>query len=100
MSQVFILLSSLYKASAKEIGGSKKGEYYYFGQAKNLPGVKELLEQREKKARISFLYFFLEPPTKSRSEMAKTVTTDYYGFRDEEDPLLVQSEKIAEEKCN
>jgi len=37
------------QASAKEIGAAKKGEYYYFGQAKNLPGVKELLEQREKK---------------------------------------------------
>eukprot|EP01107_Rhizomastix_libera_P016360 TRINITY_DN6747_c0_g1_i2.p1 TRINITY_DN6747_c0_g1~~TRINITY_DN6747_c0_g1_i2.p1 ORF type:complete len:285 (+),score=68.69 TRINITY_DN6747_c0_g1_i2:7-861(+) len=66
-----------------------KGGYKYFGQAKNLPGVKELLEGPNAESR---------EPRKTRSELFKLITADYYGFRDEEDGALAPLEQAAEER--
>ena len=59
--------------------------YRYFGAAKNLPGVKELFEAPA------------PPPTKrNRYELYKRIDMDYYGFRDDEDGVLVRLETEAE----
>lgn len=55
--------------------------YYYFGAARELPGVRELFEKQvAAKAR------------KTRGELYKMVDADYYGYRDEDDGLLVKLE--------
>ena len=64
---------------------SKGAGYRYFGAAKNLPGVKELFESIEpKKARVT------------RGDLYKRIDGDYYGFRDEDDGVLVGEEEKAE----
>lgn len=64
------------------------GGYKYFGAARNLPGVKELFEAA--------------PPTKkkrTRAELFKGITPDYYGFRDEQFvPGLLDDEARREAK--
>ena len=62
------------------------GGYKYFGAARDLPGVKELFEA--------------PPPVKkrrTRGDMFKHVTPDYYGFRDDNDPSLAAKEAVVEE---
>jgi pre-mRNA-splicing factor ISY1 len=63
------------------------GGYRYFGAAKMLPGVKELYSR----------YSFKEP-TKTRYDLVKSVNTDYYGYRDDDDGQLEKIEKKAEEE--
>lgn len=59
--------------------------YKYFGAAKSLPGVKELFQKPVvKKAR------------RTRKEMLSLVDSDYYGYRDDDDGILVKVEKAAE----
>ncbi|CAI5461160.1 unnamed protein product [Closterium sp. Yama58-4] len=83
-------------ADGKEVGdgddelpaGSATGKglgYRYFGAAKNLPGVRELFEKPT-------------APTKKRNryELYKRIDMDYYGYRDEEDGILVRLEAEAE----
>jgi pre-mRNA-splicing factor ISY1 len=74
-------------SDGKEISAaSGKGSgYRYFGAAKNLPGVKELFEK--------------EGPRilrRSRYDMHKAIDADYYGFRDEDDGVLLKVEAEAE----
>ena len=59
----------------------------YFGAARNLPGVRDLLEKKEAAAK-----------KRSRHEIYQTIDADYYGFRDEDDGLLPRLEAKAEEK--
>lgn len=63
-----------------------RGQYRYFGAAKNLPGVKELLEAHVPKR-----------GKRTRKEMYKNVDMDYFGLRDDEDGVLEQLEIAAEE---
>ncbi|KIZ04778.1 putative Pre-mRNA-splicing factor ISY1 like protein [Monoraphidium neglectum] len=65
--------------------GGRGGGYRYFGAAKALPGVKELFEKEAPKI-----------VRKTRFQMHKSITPDYYGFRDEEDGVLVKVEAVAE----
>lgn len=70
-----------------EINDPRGTGYRYFGAAKHLPGVKELFEK--------------EPPKKvkrTRHELCKNINGDYYGFRDEEDGVLLEAEREAETK--
>ena len=53
--------------------------YRYYGAAKDLPGVQELLEKEAKKRRKI-----------KRSDIYKHITPDYYGWRDEEDGVLLE----------
>eukprot|EP00877_Chromochloris_zofingiensis_P010351 jgi/Chrzof1/556/Cz01g20100.t1 len=62
------------------------GGYRYFGAAKNLPGVKELFEKEAPK-----------PMRRTRYQMHKSIDPDYYGFRDEEDGVLLKVEAEAEQ---
>lgn len=70
----------------REVPGNRG--YKYFGAARDLPGVRELFEK--------------EPAPdvrKTRGELMKDVDAEYYGYRDEDDgvllPLEAQHEKTA-----
>src|SRR5258708_5928621 len=70
----------------KEVPGNRG--YKYFGAAKDLPGVRELFE-RDPPA----------PPRKTRAELMRDVDTFYYGFRDDDDGVLIPLEQEAERKA-
>ncbi|EDO45398.1 predicted protein [Nematostella vectensis] len=70
----------------KEVPGNRG--YKYFGAAKELPGVRELFEQEPP-----------APPRKTRGELYKDIDADYYGYRDEDDGVLVPIEQEAEEEA-
>lgn len=55
--------------------------YKYFGAAKDLPGVREVLEREPVKL-----------SRKTRSELIQNVDYDYYGFRDEDDGVILKEE--------
>jgi len=59
--------------------------YKYFGAARDLPGVRELFEQEPP-----------APPRKTRAELMKDIDADYYGYRDEDDGILVPLEQEEE----
>eukprot|EP00977_Amphora_coffeiformis_P016812 scaffold5317_cov160-Amphora_coffeaeformis.AAC.20 len=71
-----------------EEGGSNQRGYQYFGAAKDLPGVKELIAKEENK----------EQQKKSTRDVYKRISPDYYGWRDEEDGVLLELETIATKK--
>jgi len=83
-----------YKASSTRIvdafGAELPGEggYKYFGAAKELPGVRELFERETAP----------KAPRKTRGQLYRHITPDYYGWRDEEDQnvLLVEQAKEIE----
>ncbi|XP_045164764.2 pre-mRNA-splicing factor ISY1 homolog [Mercenaria mercenaria] len=70
----------------KEVPGNRG--YKYFGAAKDLPGVRELFEQEPP-----------PPPRKTRGELMKDIDADYYGYRDEDDGVIVPLEQDAEKKA-
>jgi pre-mRNA-splicing factor ISY1 len=72
-----------YDADGRELTGS--GGYKYFGAARNLPGVRELFEQQQPSA-----------PKRTRHQMFKNIDPDYYGYRDEDDDVLLPLEAKAE----
>jgi pre-mRNA-splicing factor ISY1 len=78
-------LATASEADGVELPGS--GGYKYFGAAKDLPGVRELFDagKSQKKKR-------------SRAEIHRRLRVDYFGFRDEEDPVLLKEEAVAEGK--
>jgi len=63
------------------------GGYYYFGAAKNLPGVRELLKPKKQ-----------EVNKRTRYDMYQRIDADYYGYRDDDDGLLEKLEREAENK--
>ncbi|CAG8655555.1 3667_t:CDS:2, partial [Scutellospora calospora] len=69
----------------KEVPGNRG--YKYFGRAKDLPGVRELFEQEAP-----------APQKRTRSDLYRNVDADYYGYRDEEDGLLLEYEQEQEYK--
>lgn len=81
-----------YKASApgpNEIYGAELAShsgYKYFGAAKDLPGVRELFENTVTP----------EAPRKTRTQLFKNLQPDYYGWRDEDDGMLLLAEQEAE----
>lgn len=52
-----------------------------------MPGVRELFEEHE-----------AEAARRSRRELFQAITPDYYGFRDEEDGILVAAETVVEKE--
>lgn len=69
----------------KEVPGTRG--YKYFGRARDLPGVRELFEQAVP-----------ESTTRSRTEINRDIDADYYGYRDEEDGILLEYEKALEKE--
>jgi len=63
--------------------------YKYFGAAKDLPGVRELFEATD----------VPEAPRKTRKQLFKNIKPDYYGWRDEEDGLLLLAEQMVEQEA-
>ena len=55
------------------------GGYRYYGAAKDLPGVKELFEKQA-----------LKEQARKRGDIVKHITPAYYGWRDEEDGVLLE----------
>jgi len=74
-------------ADGKRAFGS--GGYFYFGAAKELPGVRELFDQIAAD----------NAPKMTRYELHKSVDADYYGYRDDDDGLLAKLEKAEEQKA-
>ncbi|CAD5110963.1 DgyrCDS317 [Dimorphilus gyrociliatus] len=70
----------------KEVPGNRG--YKYFGAAKDLPGVRELFEQGPP-----------ETSRKTRAELMRNVDADYYGYRDEDDGILVPLEAEYEKEA-
>ncbi|RZF34224.1 hypothetical protein LSTR_LSTR010544 [Laodelphax striatellus] len=70
----------------KEVPGNRG--YKYFGAAKELPGVRELFEQEPP-----------APPRKTKGELMKDIDADYYGYRDDDDGLLLPYELKEEKKA-
>ncbi|GCC19306.1 hypothetical protein chiPu_0021032 [Chiloscyllium punctatum] len=68
----------------KEVPGNRG--YKYFGAAKDLP-VRELF-QKEPPA----------PPRKTHAELMKAIDADYYGYRDEDDGVLLPREQELEKQ--
>mmetsp|Transcript_5766 Transcript_5766/g.6626 ORF Transcript_5766/g.6626 Transcript_5766/m.6626 type:complete len:282 (-) Transcript_5766:316-1161(-) len=74
--------------SSEVEGATGKGAgYRYFGAAKNLPGVKELFQKQAPRT-----------VRRTRHQMFLHINAQYYGFRDDEDGILVDAEKDAEHK--
>lgn len=67
----------------KEVPGNRG--YKYFGAARDLPGVRELFDTE-----------VAPSGKKTRAELMKEVDAQYYGFRDDDDGLLVPMEVVAE----
>eukprot|EP01083_Nonionella_stella_P016651 46524_1 len=92
-----------YKYSSKGYGGYGHGAYLYFGAAKDLPGVRELLNETEA-IQISNKQKYVNKDRvtnkekKSRMEMYAAIDADYYGFGDDDDGELVWREKDMEQK--
>lgn len=66
--------------------------YRYFGAAKDLPGVKELLEKQQEK------YQAMRMKKRSPTEIYKRIDDRYFGWRDEEDGVLLELENNAFEE--
>jgi len=63
--------------------------YFYFGAARELPGVRELFEKQQ-----------LENAKKrTRGDLHKLVDAEYYGYGDEDDGLLTKIEAKVEGKA-
>uniref|UniRef100_A0A3Q0SB30 Pre-mRNA-splicing factor ISY1 homolog n=1 Tax=Amphilophus citrinellus TaxID=61819 RepID=A0A3Q0SB30_AMPCI len=69
----------------KEVPGNRG--YKYFGAARDLPGVRELFEKEPAPA-----------PRKTRAELMKDVDAEYYGYRDEDDGVLLPLEAQYEKQ--
>lgn len=90
--QIKALGGTDYKALAPkevEIYGAELASlsgYKYFGAAKDLPGVRELFDTEA----------IPEAPRKTRKQLFRNIQPDYYGWRDEEDGMLLLAEQEAE----
>lgn len=70
--------------------GKRHGPTYrYFGAAKDLPGVKELLEKQQEKMRS------MNHKKRGPNEIYRHVGVAYFGWRDEEDGVLLELEEDA-----
>uniref|UniRef100_A0A3Q3XJ20 Pre-mRNA-splicing factor ISY1 homolog n=1 Tax=Mola mola TaxID=94237 RepID=A0A3Q3XJ20_MOLML len=69
----------------KEVPGNRG--YKYFGAARDLPGVRELFETEPAPAQ-----------RKTRGELMKDVDAEYYGYRDEDDGVLLPLEAQYEKQ--
>lgn len=94
-----------YFGAARELPGKKKGKtniypyphistrvpcsknYLYHKLSLSCAGVRELFEQEP-----------MPVPKKSRAELMKDIDADYYGYRDDDDGILIPLEQDAEKE--
>lgn len=63
------------------------GDYFYFGAAKDLPGVRELFQKKRPEA-----------PRRNMLEIYKGLDYEvYFGNRDDQDQELLEAERVGEE---
>jgi len=79
----FKLAPKLLDEDAEEVVPGKG--YKYYGAAKRLPGVRDLFKKAVP-----------EKVKRTRHEIFKTINADYYGYRDDDDGVLVKLEGEAE----
>lgn len=79
-----VMRSGLGEMDGAEVPG--QGGYKYFGVAKELPGVRELLEEQVQ----------TEAPRKSRKDLLRHVDPEYFGWSDENSSSLLDTERSAE----
>lgn len=65
------------------------GEYRYFGAAKDLEGVREQLELRKAE----------KDQRQTRYDLFQRIDYDYFGFGDDDDGILIEKERISQEKA-
>lgn len=76
----------LFGTDGQEVPGNRG--YMYFGAAKELPGVRELFAQEP-----------AAPPRRTRADLMRHVDADYYGYRDDDDGVLVPLEREVEREA-
>jgi len=81
--------SQFYDVEGKELPGAP--HYKYYGAAKDLPGVRELFAEVENSAEQN-------RQKRSRADLYKFITPDYYGYRDDDDGLLEPQEAVREKQ--
>lgn len=82
-----------YEVEGKELPGAPN--YKYYGAAKELPGVRELFAELEESAEKKRLH---SRNSKSRADLYRLVTPDYYGYRDDDDGELAGPELREEQR--
>lgn len=73
----------------KELPGAPG--YKYYGAAKELPGVRELFAAKDNEIN-------LRRQKRTRGDMYKNITPDYYGYRDDDDGILKAKEAEREKE--
>ncbi|TPX32984.1 hypothetical protein SmJEL517_g04033 [Synchytrium microbalum] len=98
----------VFDSDGKEVPGNRG--YKYFGRAKDLPGVRELFAEDRKNVKIVHLYYHPNPQThprliiaqddakRTRQDLYKYIDADYYGYRDEDDGVLLEYEKKVQKR--
>lgn len=72
----------------KELPGAPG--YKYYGAAKDLPGVRELFSERDEEVEAR------KQQKRSRGDVYRHITPDYYGYRDDDDGILAAKEQERE----
>jgi pre-mRNA-splicing factor ISY1 len=83
--------TQLFEVEGRELPGAPG--YRYFGAAKELPGVRELFAEHDGALAEQSLR---RQQQRSRAEIHRGITPDYFGFRDEEDGVLLPKEAAWE----
>lgn len=78
-----------YDIEGKELPGAPG--YRYYGVAKDLPGVRELFAEFDDVADKKKMQ-----RQRNRGDIYKNITPDYYGYRDDDDGILIEKERKAE----
>merc|ERR1711918_240204 len=79
--------SKIYDAEGLELQG-----YKYFGAARELPSVRQLFAEAHAEKILKE-----ERKKRKRFDSYKNIDADYYGFRDEEDNIILKMEKNKED---
>lgn len=74
------------KFDGEEAPGTRN--YKYFGAARDLPGVRELFAKPDK-----------SDVRKTKAELLKNINCDYFGYRDEDDGVILPLEAEAERRA-
>ena len=79
--------SAIFDVEGKALPGAPN--YKYYGAAKDLPGVRELFDEEAE-------FYTSRKANKVNQNIHKHLTPEYYGFRDDEDGVLIAQEQAAQ----